>query len=72
MAAVEFEGTLATNLAAAVQSARRLKGHPVHPDTIAYWTNLLQHARREVTRGNSEPVLAMILDLEHELADRPD
>lgn len=67
---MDIEGTLANNLASALQSARRLRGHPVHADTLGYWRNLLRHARRELAEGSTEPVLPLILELENELADR--
>jgi hypothetical protein len=68
--AVEIHGSLENNLAAALLSARRLKGHPVHADTVAYWTDLLRHARRELAAGSSEPILNLTIDLEHEIAER--
>jgi hypothetical protein len=67
---MEIHGSLASNLASAVQSARRLRDHPVHPDTIAHWTKLLYYARREIAAGSSEPILPLLLDLEQELAER--
>lgn len=67
---MEIHGTLANNLASAVHSARRLRGHPVHADTIAHWTDLLHHARRELSGGSQEPIQAVIVELEKELADR--
>jgi hypothetical protein len=67
---MELDGTILNNLASAVQSARRLRGHPVHPDTLAYWTQLLHHARREMGENSSETLLPLILDLEQEMAER--
>lgn len=58
------------NLTTAVQSARRLRGHPIYADTLDYWRELLDHARRELAKGSSEPLRALILELENELADR--
>jgi hypothetical protein len=42
---MEFEGTLASNLQAAIASAERLRGHPVHKDTLEFWRELLAEAR---------------------------
>ena len=42
---MEFEGTLASNLQAAITSAERLRGHPVHKDTLEFWRELLAFAR---------------------------
>jgi hypothetical protein len=67
---VKIHGTLLNNLAAAVQSARRLRGHPVHQDTIRHWAELVHHARRRLAGGSTEPILPLLLDLEKELADR--
>jgi hypothetical protein len=36
-------------LIAAVRSASRLRGQPVHADTIKHWADLLHHARRELS-----------------------
>jgi hypothetical protein len=63
--------SIAINLASAVQSARRLRSHPVHADTLAHWTDLLHHARRELAGGSTEHLQSLILELETELADRP-
>jgi hypothetical protein len=68
---MELHGTLSRNLTSAVQSARRLRGHPVHADTIGHWTDLLRHARREISDDTDEALLSLILELETELADRP-
>ena len=65
---MELHGTLSTNLIKAVQSARRLRGQRVHSDTLAYWRELLDCARRDA--GSSEPVQELIVELENELTDR--
>ena len=67
---MDLHGSIATNLSSAVQSARRLSGHPVHADTLSHWTDLLHHARRELAAGSSEGLQSLILELETELADR--
>ena len=67
---MELHGSIVNNLASAVQSARRLSGHPVHADTLGHWTELLDHARRELADGSTEPIQSLILELEKELADR--
>jgi hypothetical protein len=45
---VKLHGSLTTNLQIALQSARRLKGRPVHKDTLAFWAELLAHGRAEI------------------------
>lgn len=68
---MELHGSTANNLASAVHSARRLRGHPVHEDTLGHWTELLRHARRELAEGSTEAIQPLILTLEEELAARP-
>ena len=71
---MNLSGSILENVENAVTSARRLRGHPVYRDTLSYWTELLQEARR-VRKDLAGPQLlaleAAILDLEGELADRP-
>jgi hypothetical protein len=67
---MDLHGSTSNNLASALQSARRLRGHPVHDDTLSHWTNLLHHARRELAAGSSEAIQTLIIELEKELAVR--
>jgi hypothetical protein len=67
---MELHGSIANNLTSAVQSARRLRGHPVHADTLDHWADLIQHARRQLAAGSTETILTLIVELENELADR--
>jgi hypothetical protein len=67
---MDLHGSISNNLVSAVQSVRRLRGHPVHDDTLRHWTDLLHHARRELSAGSSEPIQALIIELEKALADR--
>jgi hypothetical protein len=67
---MELHGSLANNLTSALQSAGRLKDHPVHTDTLAHWSALLRHTRRELAGGSEEPILTLVVELEKELADR--
>lgn len=62
---MRIEGSIRANLIAAVSSARRLRGRPVHGDTIAYWHRLLDHAR---TAPQTEAFGELMVDLETELA----
>jgi len=69
---MKIEGSIRANLIAAVASARRLRGRPVHGDTIAYWRQLLDHARNLNNRPQPEAFGELMTDLESELghADR--
>ena|SRR5687768_14503028 len=71
---MELHGSTERNLIAAVRSASRLRGHPVHADTIKHWANLLHHARRELSTSaalSSEPLKRLVVELEVEMSKRP-
>ena len=70
---MEIHGSLIDNLHSAVASARRLRGHPVYKDTLTYWADLAQEARRsrqDPACAHSEALGAAIAKLEGELAER--
>ena len=72
---MELHGTIEANLVSAIASARRLRGRPVHEDTISHWSDLLNQARRELAANeddNRQAVLQLMAELETELADRDD
>lgn len=69
---MELHGTLANNLQAAVESARRHEGHPVHAETVKFWADLLQYARSLKAEGREdgraiEPLMA---ELDLAIAER--
>ena len=71
---MNLSGSILENVENAVTSARRLRGHPVYRDTLTYWTELLQEARRarkDLEGPHSHALEAAILKLEAELANRP-
>jgi hypothetical protein len=43
---MNLEGSLNNNLEAAVTSAQKHRTRPVYSETMAYWEELLAHARR--------------------------
>lgn len=69
---MELYGSIAENLKAAVVSSRRLKGHPIHKDTLQFWSDLIREARArkaaERTHDHSE-VNEAISELEVVLAE---
>ena len=70
--AMELHGSIEANLVAAVRSARRLRGHPIHSDTLQHWTDLLHQARRRLSAdpvNSNEALKQLVADLETELAD---
>ena len=69
---MNLHGSIQDNLAAAVRSARRLRRHPVHADTLKHWDDLLRHSRRELASGTGERQLIepLVAELETEIAGR--
>ena len=70
---MKLDGTIHANLESAISSAKRLRGHPVYPDTLLYWQQLVSEARRtSLSENGSQPgeLDALIIKLENELADR--
>ena len=65
---MRIEGSIRANLLAVVASARRLRGHKVHRDTIDYWRQLLELARRAATQPQTEAFGDLMAELETELA----
>jgi len=66
-----LHGSLDANLLAALGSMQRLRGHPVHADTLAHWRELVAHARRSLNEvDDSETLQKLIAQLDGELADR--
>ena len=63
-------GSIHSNLRAALQSARRLKDYPVHPDTVDHWAQLVRAARSEPSAMGSYKTRALMTDLEREISDR--
>ena len=67
---MDLYGSLVENLEAAVESTRRLRGQRVYTDTIQFWSDLLETARRvlaTVIDVNSPAVAALADQLEAEL-----
>ena len=64
---MELHGSIEDNLRSAVRSAERLRGHPVHADTLDFWRGLLAHARAEKRNSGgegSEPMEHLIAELQ--------
>jgi hypothetical protein len=70
---MKFHGPILENLNNAIASARRLRGHPVYKDTLTYWNELIQEARRiqrEPAYEQADLLEVAIVSLEMELAER--
>jgi hypothetical protein len=68
---MDLQGSTGENLVAAIRSAKRLSGHPVHADTLQHWTELLHLARRQLAAepaSEAERLAQLIAELETELA----
>lgn len=63
-------GSIHANLRAALQSARRLRDGPVHPDTVDHWSNLVTAAKEEHTAMESFKTRELLSDLEREISAR--
>ena len=68
---MELHGRIEANLIAAIRSARRLRGYPIHQDTLQHWTDVLHQARRELSASQPDANLKqLVVELETELAER--
>jgi hypothetical protein len=70
---MKLHGSIATNLSAAIDSAKRLRGSPVHNDTLKFWRDLLSCARAEKRALGPDDAAALdplIAELQSQLAAR--
>jgi hypothetical protein len=68
---MKLHGSIADNLQAALASAKRLREHPVHKDTLTFWRDLVAHARAEMPEQTRPAEIEnLVATLEGELADR--
>ena len=63
-------GSVHANLRAAVQSARRLRDGPVHPDTVDHWNRLLATAKAEEVAMSSFKTRELMNDLQRAIDAR--
>ena len=71
---MKLHGSTEGNLIAALGSARRFRGLPVHADTFKHWSDVLQHAGLELSSGVATPrgpVEQLVAELKIELTSRP-
>ena len=71
---MRLHGSTEGNLISAIRSANRLRDRPVHADTVKFWSELIQHARNELsscTALSSDALKRLVADLELEVARRP-
>jgi len=65
---MRIEGTVRANLIAAVASARRWRGRPVHKDTADHWRRLLDYGRQVDHQLLGEALGDLVTELEAEMA----
>lgn len=71
---MKLHGDIFENLRNAIRSAKRLQGQRVHQDTLQFWEELLQEARRHARlceAGQLPLIQGLIENLESEIAERP-
>lgn len=69
---MDMHGALASNLQMALDSSKRLRGHPVHRDTLVFWSDLIGEARARRAAGedpDDPEVERMIAELEAAIAE---
>jgi hypothetical protein len=67
---MDISGSLHANLRAALQSARRLREGPVHPDTVDHWTQLVAVAKDDESALETFSTRELMKDLEKEISAR--
>ena len=70
---MQLHGTIEGNLISAIRSANRLRNRPVHADTVRFWSDLIQHAQKELSSCAALPsdgLKRLVADLELEIAKR--
>jgi hypothetical protein len=63
-----IEGSVRANMLAAIASARRWRGRPVHKDTVDHWRRLLDYGRQVSHQPIGEALGDVVAELEQELA----
>ena len=64
---MEIIGSIHANLRAALQSARRLKDGPVHPDTVDHWSKIVAVAKGQQDAMQAFTTRELMTDLEREI-----
>jgi len=65
---MRIEGSVRSNLIAAVASARRWRGRQVHKDTADHWRRLLDYGKLVQRQASGESVGDLVAELESEMA----
>ena len=65
---MQIQGSVRSNLLAAIAGAKRWKGRPVHADTLDHWRRLIDYGRLIERQPLGEPVGDLVASLEAEMA----
>lgn len=65
---MRIEGSIRSNMLAAIASARRWRGRAVHKDTLEHWRRLLDYGRQVSRQQTGEQLSDVVAELEAELA----
>jgi len=66
---MRIEGSVRSNLIAAVASARRWRGRAVHRDTVDHWRRLLDYGKLVERQPCGEAVSDLVAELETEVVN---
>ena len=64
---MQIHGSIRSNLIAAIASAKRLRGRPVHRETVDHWRRLLDYGRLVERQRSGEAVADLLNELETEM-----
>lgn len=64
---MQIHGSIRSNLIAAIASVKRLRGRPVHAETVDHWRRLLDYGRLVERQHCGEPVADLLNELEMEM-----
>jgi hypothetical protein len=72
-AEMQLHGSTEANLTAAIRSANRLRGRAIYRETVAFWAELVLHARHELScsdASDSDSLARLVAELELEIDKR--
>lgn len=69
---MQLSGSIALNLRCAVESAKRLRGKRVYPDTVKFWRDLIAlavHEQQRAPQGDGWLIRELVAKLEREISE---
>lgn len=67
---MKIEGSVRSNLLAAIASARKWRGKRVHTDTLRHWRMLAEYAGGISVHSSGASISGLVMELEGELSAR--